>query len=122
MTTQGIILLDLIGVVLVILIINLVRTHRMYVAYGVVWLVAIATMMVIVSFPPLLTLATVAVGARFPASALTMLAFVLAFSMLILFSVQLSTIAARQIEMAQAFALAELRAGEEQSGGNERDE
>jgi hypothetical protein len=53
---------------------------------------------------------------------MTLLAFVLVFSMLIVFSVQLSTMATRQIEMAQAFALAELRAREEQSGGYERDE
>lgn len=116
MTTQGIILLDLIGAILAILIINLVRTRRMHVAYGVVWLIAIAIMVVLVSIPPLLVFITAAVGARFPASALAMLAFVLAFSMLILFSVQLSTIATRQIEMAQAFALAELRAREEKGG------
>lgn len=122
MSTQGILLLDLIGIVLALLIINLVRTRRLHVAYAVIWLVAIALMMVIISVPPLLQFITVAVGAIYPASAMTLLAFVLVFSMLIVFSVQLSTMATRQIEMAQAFALAELRAREEQSGGYERDE
>lgn len=121
MSTQGILLLDLIGIVLALLIINLVRTRRLHVAYAVIWLVAIALMMVIISVPPLLQFITVAVGAIYPASAMTLLAFVLVFSMLIVFSVQLSTMATRQVEMAQAFALAELRAREEQSGGNERD-
>jgi hypothetical protein len=122
MSTQGILLLDLIGFVLASLIINLVRTRRLHVAYAVIWLVAIVLMMVIISVPPLLQFITVAVGAIYPASAMTLLAFVLVFSMLIVFSVQLSTMATRQIEMAQAFALAELRAREEQSGGYERDE
>jgi hypothetical protein len=119
MSTQGILLLDLIGFVLAMLIINLVRTRRLHVAYAVIWLVAIALMMVIISVPPLLQFITVAVGAIYPASAMTLLAFVLVFSMLIVFSVQLSTIATRQIEMAQAFALDELKARERQSGGNE---
>jgi hypothetical protein len=122
MSTQGILLLDLIGVVLALLIINLVRTRRLHVAYAVIWLVAIVLMMVIISVPPLLQFITVAVGAIYPASAMTLLAFVLVFSMLIVFSVQLSTMATRQIEMAQAFALAELHTREGESGGNERGE
>jgi hypothetical protein len=119
MTTQGILLLDLIGLVLGIAIINLVRARRLHVAYAVVWLVAIVLMMVIITIPPLLAFITAAVGAIYPASAMTLLAFVLVFSMLILFSVQLSTIAARQIEIAQALALDQLLAREAQPGGNE---
>ena len=122
MSTQGILILDLIGFTLAIAIINLVRTRRLHVAYGVIWLVAAMAMMIIVTIPPLLNFITVAVGAIFPASALTMLAFVLVFSMLILFSVQLSTLATRQIELAQAVALDELLARERQAGSNERTE
>jgi hypothetical protein len=107
MSVQGILLLDFIGLLLMLMTVNLVRTRRLYVVYAVVWLLAVLLMMTIISIPPLLAFVTVAVGATYPASAMTLLALVLVFGMLILFSMQLSTIAARQIEMAQAMALRE---------------
>jgi hypothetical protein len=51
---------------------------------------------------------TVSVGATFPASAVTLLAFVFIFIVLIFFSVELSVISSRQTELAQALALNEL--------------
>lgn len=107
MSVQGIVILDLIGFLFMLLTLNLVRTRRLHVVYGVIWLMAVIIMMTTISIPPLLALVTMAVGATFPASAMTLLAFVLVFSMLIIFSVQLSTIAARQIELAQSVALKE---------------
>jgi hypothetical protein len=71
--------------------------------------------MVIISVPPFLTLLPRVVGAIFPASALSLLAFVFIFLVLIFFSVQLSAISARQVELAQALALNELLAQEEQA-------
>lgn len=117
MSTQGILLLDLIGVLFILLALNLVRMRRLYVVYGVVWLLAALIMMTIISIPPLLALVTISVGATFPASAMTLLAFVLVFGMLIIFSVQLSTINARQIELAQSIALKE-HATEEPAASN----
>jgi hypothetical protein len=107
MSIQGIILLDLIGILLMILTLNLIRTRRLHVVYGVIWSVAVVLMILIISIPPLLALVTMAVGATFPASAMTLLAFVLVFAMLIFFSMQISTVARRQIELAQAIALKE---------------
>lgn len=108
MSTQGIILIDIVGLGLITLIVNLVRTHRLHVGYGVIWLLAVLGVMVTVSFFPLLTLVTKAVGATFPASALSLLAFVFILLMLIFFSVHLSLLYARQIELAQSQALSEL--------------
>lgn len=116
MSIHGIVLLDVIGIVLTMVVVNLVRTRRLTVAYGVVWLTALVGMVVIVSVPPLLELVTRAVGAIYPASALTLLALALAFWMLIIFSVQLSTISARQVELAQAWALSRLRSEESSAG------
>ena len=104
MSVQGLVILDLIGFLFMLLTLNLVRTRRLHVVYGVIWLMAVIIMMTTISIPPLLALVTMAVGATFPASAMTLLAFVLVFSMLIIFSVQLSKIAARQIELAQSVA------------------
>lgn len=112
MTVQGILILDFIGLLFMLLTLNLVRTRRLHVVYGVIWLMAVIIMMTTISIPPLLALVTAAVGATFPASAMTLLAFVLVFCMLIIFSMQLSTIAARQIELAQSVALKEHTAEE----------
>jgi hypothetical protein len=108
LSAQGIIFIDLVGLGLVLAILNLVRTHKLHTAFAVVWLFAIGSLIVIVSVPPFLSLVTVVVGARFPASAVSLLAFMFVMATLIFFSVQLSLLSARQVEMAQAFALERL--------------
>jgi hypothetical protein len=109
MSTQGVILIDLLGLGLIILIFNLVRSHKLYAGYAVTWLLSACGLMITISCPPLLMLVTKAVGAIFPASALSLLAFAFIFLVLIFFSVQLSILSARQVELAQAFALREYR-------------
>ena len=113
MSVQGIILIDLLGLGFAFWILNLVRTKRLYVSYAVIWLMAIGGAMVIISIPPLLYLIPIIVGAIFPASALSLLAFAFIFMTLIFFSVQISQISARQAELAQAVALKELLIAEE---------
>lgn len=122
MSTQGIILIDIVGLGLIILVLNLVRMHKLHVGYAVLWLLAVLGLMVTISFPPLLTLVTQAVGATYPASALSLLAFVFILLMLIVFSVQISLLSARQIELAQSQALSELLAQEGQSRDQDLEE
>lgn len=112
MSTQGIILIDTVGLGLILLIVNLVRTRKLHVGYAVIWLLAVIGLMLMISFLPLLTLVTKAVGATFPASAMSLLAFVFILVMLISFSVHLSILSARQVELAQSQALTELMAKE----------
>ena len=113
MSVQGVLLLDLFGVVLIWLIINMVRTRKLHPAFAVIWLLALVGMIVLISIPPLLFFVTrVVVGAIYPASALTLLAFALVFAILIFFSMQLSIISARQVEMAQKMALHDLQVQE----------
>jgi hypothetical protein len=107
MSTQGIILIDLVGLAIILLTANLVRIQKLYVGYGVLWTAAVVGLMTIVSVPGLLALVTKGVGAIFPASAVSLLAFVFIFVILIFFSVQLSLISSRQIELIQAIALKE---------------
>jgi hypothetical protein len=122
MSLQGILLLDLFGIALIVLIINMVRTRKLHPAFAVIWLLALVGMIVIISIQPLLFFVTqVIVGAIFPASALTLLAFVLVFGMLIFFSMQLSIISARQVEMAQKIALYELQAQERKEDRQDAD-
>lgn len=108
MSLQGILLIDLLGIAMILLIINLLRTKKLHVGYAVLWFVAITVLMIIVSVPQLLELLPQIVGARFPASAISLIAFVFIFLVLIFFSVQLSIISARQVELMQVIALNEL--------------
>ena len=119
MSTQGIILIDLIGFGLIVLILNLVRTHALYAGYAAVWLLAVAALMIMISIPQLLAAVTVAVGAIYPASALSLLAFIFIFVMLVFFSVQLSLLSTRQVKLIQTLALRELR--EATSAGPDND-
>jgi hypothetical protein len=118
MSTQGIILIDIIGLGLIFLTLNLVRTHKLYVGYAVMWVLAVAGAMVLISIPPLMAFITVSVGATFPASAVTLLAFVFIFIVLIFLTVELSTISSRQVELAQSLALNELMRKEQHISTN----
>jgi len=110
---QGIIVLDLFALGLIFLILNLVRTRKLYVSYAVIWVLAITAGMIIISIPSFLIFVTKAVGAIFPASAMTMLALGYIFLVLTFFSVRLSIISSRQVALAQAIALSELLTQEE---------
>lgn len=118
MSRHGILLIDAFGLLLIALIVNLLRTGRLHVGYAVLWMVATAGLMLTVSVPPLLGGVTRAVGAIFPASALSLLAFAFIFVVLIYYSVRLSALTSRQTELVQALALRELldREGREAEG------
>lgn len=112
MSFHGIVLIDLVGLVLIALITNLVRTRLLYPGYAVMWITSLVGVMLIISVPSLLELVTGAVGALFPASALSLLAFVYIFLTLILISVKISALSARQTKLIQTLGLEELAARE----------
>lgn len=122
MSLQGIILINICGLALIALIVNLVRTQKLYTGYALVWLASVIVLMVLVSNQALLAVVTSAVGAVFPASTLSLLAFVFIFLVLISISVQISLLSRRQVELVQALALRELLAQEEQQGKASRKE
>lgn len=113
MSLQGIIFIDILSIGFLLLLLNLVRTKRLNISYAVIWFLSVVGLMAIISIPSLLTLLPVLIGATYPASALSLFAFVLIFLTLIFFSVQLSAISSRQIELAQAIAIQDLLAQEE---------
>ncbi|MHC4476805.1 MAG: DUF2304 domain-containing protein [Planctomycetota bacterium] len=118
---QGIIIINIMGLGLIILILNLIRTRKLYVGYGALWLLMTLGMMAIISIPPVLNTITRAVGATFPASALSLMAFALIFVILIFFSLKLSTLSERVIELTQALALKDLLNAEAQIDGDPSD-
>ena len=99
---------EVVGFGLLVFILHLVRTNRLHVGYAVLWFLPLIMMMITVSCPPLLNFITGAVGAIFPASALSMLAFMFIFLVLVFISIQLTTLSNRQIELIQHLALTEL--------------
>ena len=107
MSTQGIIIIDILAVGLIILIINLLRNKKLTTGYALIWLISVGTMLIILNIPPFLDFVTKVVGAVYPASALSLLAFVLIFMILIFFSVQISILSARQVDMIQEISFLE---------------
>jgi hypothetical protein len=105
MSLQGRILIYLVGLGLIALIVNLVRTRKLHVSYAVVWVLALLTVIVLVSIPPLLDTITIAFGAIFPASALSLMGFVFIFLALVFISMQLSMLSARVVEIAHFIAM-----------------
>jgi hypothetical protein len=115
MSLQGILIIDILGVGFIIMLINLVRIKKLYVSYAIIWLFSIILLMLIISVPPLLALLPGLVGAVYPASALSLLAFVLIFMILIFMSVKISILHTRQVELIQHLAMNALQAQDRQT-------
>jgi hypothetical protein len=105
MTTRGILILTLIGVLYLLWITRLISRQRLHPAYGTVWIFWMVLGILIVVIPPLLNWVTALMGATFPASALSLLAFVILFGMQIYLLSQLSIISRRVTLIAQSLAI-----------------
>lgn len=109
MTTQGIIVVALAAIVLALWVMNLVRRGRLWVGYGVMFVVAAAASMVTVSVPAVLAVVTALVGAVFPVSALTLIAVIgMAFLFVYVLS-QLTILANRVATLVQELGMERAR-------------
>jgi hypothetical protein len=105
MTFQGTIILDLIGLLLLLWVLNLVRRERLYVGYGVIFVLAILGIIVLLSVPKLLIYATHMVGAIFPTSALTLLALCFIVFLLVYVLTQVTLTSNRLANLVQELAI-----------------
>lgn len=105
MTFHGIVMINLMAAVLVLWVLNLVRRGRLYVGYGVLFIVVSVSTAVIVSVPELLMLVTRLVGAVYPVSALTLLAFGFIAFMFVYILTQLTIVSNRLATVVQELAL-----------------
>jgi Uncharacterized conserved protein (DUF2304) len=105
MTGQGIILLDLIGLLLLLWVLNLVRVERLYVGYGVIFILAILGVTLLLSVPRLLASMTHMVGATFPASMLTLLALCFIVFLLVYTLTQVTLVSNRLATLVQELAI-----------------
>lgn len=108
MSTQGILLIDFVAFGLILVTLNLLRRHMLTLGYALIWLIALVGLIIIVSIPKFMELVTMLVGAIFPASAISLVAFVFIFVVLIFFSVQISILSKRQVDLVQTIAMLEL--------------
>jgi hypothetical protein len=111
MTTRGILFLAFVGVSYLFWISRLMIRRRLHPVYGAVWVFWMLIGLSIVFIEPLLNWVTSFVGATFPASALTLLAFVLLFGMQIYLLSQLSIVSRRVTQIAQSLAIEKAKAG-----------
>lgn len=115
MTTQGVIVLNVIGVLLLVWLFNLIRQARLYVGYGIIFIIAIVATMITVSVPSILMFVTRLVGAFFPASAMTMLAIGFIVFTLVYILTQLTIISNRVSNLVQELAIRQAEGGEQKS-------
>lgn len=109
MTLQGIVMLNLIGLGLLLCVLNLVRHGRLYVGYGVIFVVAILGTMLLLSVHELLSGVTHLLGAVFPASALTLLALCFIVLMVLYILTQLTQVSNRLAHLTQELAIREAK-------------
>ncbi len=109
MTAQGILVLDLIGIALLIWVLDLVRRGQLYVGYGVMFVVVTLMTILTLSIPGLLAFVTRLVGAVFPASAFTLLAFGFIVLLLVYILTQITIISNRLAQLVQELAIQQAR-------------
>lgn len=110
MTFQGIIVLILIGLALLVWILDLIRRDRLYVGYGIVFIIAILGVILILAIPSLLMTVTHLVGAIFPASALTLLALCFIVFLLVYILTQVTIVSNRLAAVVQELAIQQAKA------------
>lgn len=116
MTVQGIVLLDVIGFLLLLWVLNQVRLGRLYVGYGIIFVFAIPSIGLLLSVPKLLAGVTHMVGAIFPTSALTLLALCFIVFLLVYILTQITLVSNRLAIAVQELAI--LRAREATQSGS----
>jgi len=117
MTFQGTLIIDVLALGLAFLVFHLVRRRVLSVGWGLIWALPLAGLLVFLNVPPLLGWVTGAVGALYPVSALSLIGFVFLFFAVILLSVQVTRLRARQIQLIQQIGLREALAPDEPRSG-----
>jgi len=118
LSTEGRILLVVVAVVLTAVVVSMLRRRRLHEEYALVWLALIVGMVVVTASDWVLWKVTALVGAKFQASALTLLSLAVIFFFLILYSTRISVLSDKVRDLAQELALvrAELEQARDETG------
>jgi hypothetical protein len=120
MNVQGIVILDVVGVLFIFWILQLVRRSRLYIGYGVIFVITIVSTMITLSVPALLNGVTRLMGALFPVSALTMLALGFIVLLLIYILTQTTILSNRLSKLVQELAIMGIKPEQLRSDGRVR--
>jgi hypothetical protein len=101
-----------ISIGLLFLIIELVRRRKLREEYSWLWLLTVSTILLLTVWFDLLRWITFMIGAIIPSSTIFMLAFLFLIMISLHFSVVISKLTNRNIELAQRYALLELELNE----------
>jgi hypothetical protein len=104
-TTQGVVVLDILGLVVLLWILNLTRLGRLYVGYGVVFIALVLATLLTVSMPPLRSLVGDLAQSLFPNGGLLVIGFSAAVLVAVYVFTQLTVIANRLSVLVQEIAL-----------------
>ena len=97
MTLQGILAINLMALALLVWILNLIRRARLYIGYGVMFILILLSIMAMVSIPGLLSIASQLVSLVFPSSATLLIALSFIAFLFIYILTQLTIISDREI-------------------------
>ncbi len=98
----------IVSVGMLLLIIELVRRRKLKEEYSWLWLLTVSTILLLTVWFDLLKWITSLIGAMIPSSTIFMLAFLFLIFISLHFSVVISKLTNRNIELAQRYALLEL--------------
>ena len=109
---QGRLLLVAVAFVMSAVVVHMLRRRRLHEEYALVWLGMLAVMLLVVASRGTLFLVTRLVGAKYPASALTLISLAVIFLFLILYSTRISVLSDKVVRLTQELAI--LRSEREQ--------
>ena len=106
---RGKLLLAALGIIFILFLFSLLKKRRITESFALVWLAVSIGMIIVISSDIVLIAVTHAVGATYPASALTMIALLFIFSILLYFTLKLSTLTQKQREVIQELCIQNLK-------------
>src|SRR5262245_52848262 len=112
MTMAGVVLGVAIGLVLLLWVVDLIRHDRLYVGYGVIFVLGTLAAMAVLIVPPLLDAVARASSALLPVPALSLVPLVLFTFLMVYVFAQISILSNRVTRLTQELALRSARAGE----------
>jgi hypothetical protein len=105
MTIAGVVLGVAIGLVLLLWVVNLIRQDRLYVGYGVIFVLGTLAAMTVLIVPPLLDAVTHASAALLPVPALSIVPLVIFTFLMVYVFAQISILSNRVMRLTQELAM-----------------
>jgi hypothetical protein len=109
MTGAGIVLSTLIGTVLLAWVVNLIRRDRLYVGYGVIFVLGTLAALVVLLVPPLLRAITTASAAFLAVPALSLVPLALFTFLMVYVFAQITILSNRVMRLTQELAIRNAR-------------